>query len=118
MIDGMHFKIWKPSVSPEDYFYFKSSGYTIHCQVVVDVNRQFLDVSVGMPNSTYDVHVLKRSALYHKATHQQLFDPAYSQEGFFLYLIGDKGYLFLPWLMILHQEMPNNARSFADRLYN
>lgn len=117
-IDGTHFEIRKPATSPEDYFYFKSSSYTIQCQVVVDVNRKFLDVAVGMPGSTHDVRVLKRSALYHRATHQNLFDPAFSQEGFSPYLSADKGYPLLPWLMTPHREVPNRERSYADRLYN
>lgn len=118
VINGIHFEIRKPSLNPEEYFYFKSSGYTIQCQVVVDVNRRFLDVAVGMPGSTHDVHVLKRSALYHRATHQNLFDDAYAQDGFSPYLIGDKDYPLLPWLLTPHWEVPNAARSYADRLYN
>ena len=101
-IDGTHFEIRKPSVSPEDYFFFKTSGYAIQCQVVVDVNRWFLDVLVSMLSSTHDVRVLKQSALYHRAVHEQLFDLAFSQEGFSPYLIGDNGYPLLSWLMTLH----------------
>ena len=68
-VDGMHFEIRKPSTSLEDYFYFKSLSYTIQCQVVVDVNRRFPNVAVGMFGSTNNVRVLKRLALYHLATH-------------------------------------------------
>ena len=54
-IDGTHFEIRKPALSPVDYFYFKSSCYTKQCQMVVDVNRRFLDVAIDMPRSTHDV---------------------------------------------------------------
>ena len=30
-INGIHFHIKKPLLSPEDYFYFKTNGYTVAC---------------------------------------------------------------------------------------
>lgn len=73
----------------------------MQCQAVVDRHKRFLDVSVGMLGSTNDMRVLRRSSLYHLATTtNQLFNVAYSQEGFSPYLIGDKGYPMYPWLMI------------------
>ena len=106
-VDGTHFEIRKPSINPEDYFYFKSSCYTIQCQVVVDISWKFIDVSVDMSGSTHDIQVSKRSALYHKAVHENLFDPVFSHVGFCL--IGDNGYPLLPWLMTPHRELPNAA---------
>ena len=35
-IDGTHVHIQKSCVSPKDYLYFKSLGYTMQMQVVVD----------------------------------------------------------------------------------
>jgi hypothetical protein len=63
-IDGTHIHIRKPVVSLEDYFYFKSSGYTIQTQVVVDQQKYFLDLTVGMPGSTHDSRMLRLSSLY------------------------------------------------------
>lgn len=117
-IDGTHFKIRKPPVSPEDYYYFKSSGFTIQCQVVVDRHRRFLDVSFGMSGSTHDVRVLKWSALYHFATNTNLFDAAYSHEGFSPYLIGDGGNPLLPWLMTPHRNTQNEPRTYEQGLFN
>ena len=71
-----------------------------------------------MPRSTHDMRVLKRSTLYHREMHDNLFDSMYFQDGFSPYLIGNKGYPLLPWLMTPHWEVPNAARSFVDRLYN
>jgi hypothetical protein len=51
-IDGTHFHIRKPAMSPEDFFNFKTNGYTIACQAVLDSERNFLDLFVGMPRST------------------------------------------------------------------
>jgi hypothetical protein len=118
-IDGTHFDIKKPTVGPEDYFYFKSGGYTIQCQVVVDRHKRFLDVSIGMPGSTNDVRVLRRSALYRLATTtNQLFNVAYSQEGFSPYLIGDKGYPLYPWLITPYRDLPTGNRSLQEWLFN
>ena len=61
----------------KDYFYFKSSSYTIQYQVIVDVSRRLLDVVVGMPGSIHDVMVLKQSVLYHRTMHENLFDSTY-----------------------------------------
>jgi hypothetical protein len=78
-IDGTHFEIKKPSIAPEDYYYFKSNGFSIQCQAVVDRHKRFLDVSVGMPRSTNGMRVLRRSSLFYLATTtNQLFDVAYS----------------------------------------
>jgi hypothetical protein len=35
-IDGMHIAISKPTSRAEDYYYFKSGGYSLNCQAVVD----------------------------------------------------------------------------------
>ena len=58
-IDGTHIHISKPRVGPEDYFYFKSHGYTLNCQAVVDSRKVFLDLFLGMPGSTNDARVLR-----------------------------------------------------------
>jgi hypothetical protein len=63
-IDGTHIHIRKPYVGPKDYFYFKSSGYTIQMQAVVDRHKRFLDVTVGMPGTIHDSRMLRRSALF------------------------------------------------------
>jgi hypothetical protein len=60
-INGTHFDIRKPHHLLEDYFYFKSGGYSMQCQAVVDREKHFLDVYVGMPGSTNDCRMLKRS---------------------------------------------------------
>jgi hypothetical protein len=67
-IDTTHFDIKKPTLTPEDYFYFKSRGYFMQCKVVADRNKLFLDVVVGMLGSTNDSRVLKCSSLYKQAT--------------------------------------------------
>jgi hypothetical protein len=101
-IDGTHFHIRKPAVSPKDYFYFKTNGYTIACQAVVDSERKILDIFVGMHGSTNDAHMLRRSSLCREVRQGNLFDAQFGQDNFGPYLIGDKGYPLLPWLQTVN----------------
>jgi hypothetical protein len=57
-IDGTHISIAKLRFGAEGYYYFKSGGYTLNCQAVVDSNKRFLDLYLGMPGSTNDAKVL------------------------------------------------------------
>jgi hypothetical protein len=81
-IDCTHISISKPKVGSEDYYHFKSGGYTFNCQAVVDSNKKFLDLYLGMPGSTHDERVLRRSSLYHLAQNNNLFDPRAGIDGF------------------------------------
>jgi len=58
-IDGTHVAISKPRHGATDYYYFKSGGYTLNCQAVVDSNKMFLDLFLGMPGSTNDSRMLR-----------------------------------------------------------
>jgi len=119
-IDGTHIHIRKPQVGPKDYYYFKTGGYSIQMQVVVDRNRHFLDVVVGMPGSTHDSRVLRRSSLYNRALSGTLFTKGVNQEGFLPYLIGDSSYPLYPRLMNPYRDGPGRAsqRSGIERLFN
>jgi len=67
-IDGTHIAISKPNHGPADYFYFKSGGFTINYQAVVESEKCFFDLFLSMSRSTNDSRVLQRSTLYQKAT--------------------------------------------------
>ena len=115
-MDGTHVSISKPRNGLADYFYFKSGGYTLNCQAVVDCNKRFLDLFLGMPGSTNDARVLRRSSLYNKGMHGTLWDAGVSFEGFSPYLLADSGYPLLPWLMVPHRGEGNMP--IADTLFN
>jgi hypothetical protein len=119
-IDGTHIHIRKSYMAPEDYFYFKSSGYTIQCQAVVDRWKRFLDLVAGMPGSTHDSRMLRRSALYLQAESGILFEDGINVDGFTPYLLGDGGYPLKNWLMTPYRDGCGraNQRSMLDRLYN
>jgi hypothetical protein len=115
-IDGTHINISKPRYGAEDYYYFKFGGYTLNCQAVVDNNKRFMDLYLGMPGSTSDARVLRRSSLYHLAMSENLFDACHAVEGFSPSLLGDSGYLLLPWLMVPHKNVRN--LSLLETLFN
>jgi hypothetical protein len=115
-IDGTHVAISKLRYGPTDYYYFKSRGYTLNCQAVVDSKKRFLDLYLGMLGSTNDARVLHRSSLYRKAMHNNLFDAHFADHGFSPYLLGNSGYLLLPWLMVPHRGQ--GLLPVADELFN
>ena len=115
-IDGTHVSISKPCFGPTNYFYFKSGGYTLNCQAVVDSNKRFLDLFLGMPGSTNDSRMLRRSCLYNKGMHRSLWDVDVSFEGFSPYLLRDSGYPLLPWLLVPHRGQGNLP--IVDSLFN
>ena len=81
---------------------------------VCDRNKRFLDISVGVLGSTNDSRMLKCLSLYWQATtSNQLFDRAFSQEGFSPYVIGDKGYPLYPWL----RDLLEVRLSVSEQLY-
>ncbi len=47
-----------------DYFSFKSKGFNMHLEVVVDHWKQFRNIFVGMLGSINDTHILRISSLY------------------------------------------------------
>jgi hypothetical protein len=78
-IDRTHIR--KPYVGPEDYFYFKSSRYTIQMQAVVDRNKRFLDIAIGVLKNIYD------SYMPFFPIPASFFDPAIFEDGFSSFLI-------------------------------
>jgi hypothetical protein len=106
-IDCTHIYIAKPAIGYEEYYHFKSGGYTLNCQAVVDNRKRFLDLYLGMHGSTHDVRVLRRSFLYRLATYENLFDVRSSIDSFPPFLLGDNGYPLLPWLMTPHRTHRN-----------
>jgi hypothetical protein len=65
-IDGTHFIISKPDgIFCENYFYHKSRGYIVVYKIVVDDQKQFTNIFVGLLGSVNDSRVLRKSAIYY-----------------------------------------------------
>lgn len=119
-IDCTHIHIGKPrGAYAEDYFYYKSGGHSLIAQAVVDSRKRFLDLFVGMPGSTNDSRTLRKSGLYGNVLQRRILDDATGvmHEGFSPYLIGDKGYPLLNWLMVPH-KLDGQPLTVSQKLYN
>ena len=88
----------------------------MNCQVVVNADKMFIDLYIGMPGSTNDSRMLRRSTLHYLATYDNLMTFALSVDGQTPYLIGDLGYPLLPWLMVLHRA--GRQLFVSEVLYN
>lgn len=115
-IDGTHISLSKPHVCPIDYYYFKSGGYTMNCQAMIDLEKRFMDLYIGMSGSTHDSRMLRRSSLYHLANRGDIFDDRTRVDGFSPYLLSDSGYPLLPWLMVPHRD--GGQFSISETLFN
>jgi hypothetical protein len=118
-IDCTHVHIQKPrTLYAEDYYYHKSGSFSIVAQAVVDSKKRFIDLFVGMPGSTNDMRTLRRSGLYGNVIQHRILNDqdGISHEGFSPYLLGDKGYPLLTWLMVPYKD--DHPLSMLERLYN
>jgi hypothetical protein len=57
-----------------------------------------------MSKSMNDVCILCISSSHHKVTHQNLFKMDHGEYDIKPYIISDKRYPLLPWLMIPHKQ--------------
>jgi hypothetical protein len=118
-IDCTHIHVVKPRILyPEDYFYHNTNGYSIIAQAIVDSKKRFIDLFVGMPGSTNDSRTLRYNGLYANVLHRRILDDVNGvhHEGFSPYLLGDKGFPLLLWLMVPHKN--DRPLSILGRLYN
>jgi hypothetical protein len=65
-----------------------------------------------------DVQILRLSNLYGKAMNGNMFHLNRGEEGIKHYLIANKGYLLLPWLMIPHKQTKSIQYIVLEALYN
>jgi hypothetical protein len=118
-IDGTHISIPKPSnVYSKNYFFHKTRGYNVVAQAVVDSQKRFMDVYVGLLRSVNDSCVIKKSKLYQRAIHKVSFTwlLGHKMESS-PYLLGNKGYPLFPWFMTLHKKN-GEAHLILKLLYN
>jgi hypothetical protein len=93
VIDGTHMLIFKPQTFlPKSYYFHKTWCYSIVVQHVVDCNKTFLGLYVGLPSNVNDVKVLCKFSLYRHVQFHDLFHPKKGVFGFPSYLLSDKVY--------------------------
>jgi hypothetical protein len=117
-LDCTHIAISKPPEYPEDYWYFKTGAYSMVAQAVVNVKKMFTSIYVGLPGSVNDQRVLRRSGLWHEVVNRGLMgvESGY-QNGIPPYLLADKGYPLLNWIMVPFKD-DGQPRSLAEGYYN
>jgi len=86
-------------------------------QAIIDHKKRFLDIFVAMPSWMNNTRVLCLFSIYQKATLGDLFHEWNLHHGIKPYIIGDKGYSLLPWLMVPHKQI-RIWHFCAIRLYN
>ncbi len=84
-----------------DYYYFKTNGYSIVAQPIIDYNKMFTYVFVGLLGLLNGCRILQRSYLYKHAQYKNLLDANTGtlNESFPPYLVGDEGYPLSSWIM-------------------
>lgn len=83
----------------EDYYHHKTCGYNIVAHVVIDCNKYFTNLFIGLPNNVNDYRVLKRSMLYKCAHYHGLFRHIKSSGVLPLYFLRDKEYPLIYQIM-------------------
>lgn len=77
-----------------------------------------MQLFVGLPGFVNDQRVLQRLSLWHHVMQRGFLNIAAGlQDGFLLYLLADKGYPLLSWIMTSFKE-DGQPRSLAENLYN
>ncbi|KAI5633939.1 DDE superfamily endonuclease domain-containing protein [Phthorimaea operculella] len=96
-VDGTHISIHKPPINhptaPGSLFYNRKGYYSINCQMICDAKSRITSVNPNFPGSTHDAAIWQSSNV-----HQYLKDQ-YVDHRPMEWLLGDKGYPLLPWLM-------------------
>jgi hypothetical protein len=84
---------------------------------VVDAQKRFTDIYVGLPGSVNDSRILKKSGLYRRVVNGGLLsDDLHHTADIPPYILGDKGYPLLPWLLTPFKD-DGRQRTVLQTLY-
>ncbi len=85
-------------------------------QAIMDHWKWFWNVYVGIPSSIKNAWILVLFS-YTTITKGNLFVVDHGQENIKTYILKDKGYPMLPWLMVFHKQVRECHIAFKT-LYN
>ncbi len=85
-------------------------------QAIIDHCKRFQDVFVSVFGSMNDVWILRIYYLYHWTTKGNQFVTEHGQ-GIRPCILGNKGYPFLPWLMVPHKQV-GVCHTILETLFN
>ncbi|MCO5612795.1 hypothetical protein L7F22_067065 [Adiantum nelumboides] len=118
-IDATHIKMNLPKNETNESWFDRNGNYSMLVQGIVDANMRFLDVNIGWPGSCNDKHVLRDSGFYRLCQgRNRLAGPTFVHEDLSIqeYIVGDGGYVLLPWLVIPYPRAM--LQSTSHRRYN
>jgi hypothetical protein len=101
-----------------DYYYFKTNGYSIVVQLIIDYNKIITYVFVSLLGLVNDSQILQRSYLYIHAQYKKNQNANRGTlNGYFPpCLVGDKGYPLISWIMTLLKK--KGQHFILELLYN
>jgi hypothetical protein len=83
----------------------------------VDAQKRFTDIFVGLPRSVNDSHILKKSGLYRRIVNSRLLsENLHHTCDIPPYILGDKSYPLLPWLLTLFKD-DDWPQTYLETLY-
>jgi hypothetical protein len=86
-------------------------------QGIVDAQKRFTDIFVGLPGSVNDSRILKKSGLHCRVVNGGLINDDLPHTGDIPpYILGDKGYPLLPWLLTPFKD-DGRQRTYLESLY-
>jgi hypothetical protein len=116
-INGTHIAKFKTLTPyPKDYFYHKTRGYSIVMQAIVDCQKIIFDICVAFLGSVNDSRMLCKSILYKHVQFQSMFNVSKRVKGIPPYLLGDKSYPLINWIMAPFKE--NGYHMILKLLYD
>ncbi|MCO5586343.1 hypothetical protein L7F22_040283 [Adiantum nelumboides] len=120
-IDVTHINMYLPLGEAVAHWFDRDHNYSMTLQAVVDDDMRFLDIMCGMPGVCKDIRILQNSSLYIKAQSNEILNgPPFIHGSHRVqeYLLGDGGYLDLPWLVIPFPapDMNENTQLFNYKL--
>ncbi|MCO5568544.1 hypothetical protein L7F22_022243 [Adiantum nelumboides] len=102
-IDATYINIHLPKNETNESWYDRYGNYNMLVQGIVDANMRFLDVNIGWLGSCNDKRVLQNFGFYRLCQgRERLAGPSFIHENLSIqeYIVGDGGYVLLPWLLI------------------
>eukprot|EP01018_Ginkgo_biloba_P020554 Gb_20352 [translate_table: standard] len=106
-IDTTHIVMSLPSAEASTVWYDSEENYSMILQAIVDTEMRFRDILTGWPGSVNDYRLLKNSGFFKLCQNEERLNGPIKEldNGTRIreYIIGDRGYPLLPWLMTPYQ---------------
>ncbi|KAI5073910.1 hypothetical protein GOP47_0011923 [Adiantum capillus-veneris] len=102
-IDVTHINMDLPPGEVQAHWFDRNHNYSMTLQAIVDSDMRFMDILCGMPGVCNDIRILRNSTFYMRAQSNVILNGTaipFGRQLIWEYILGDGGYLNLPWLVI------------------